>query len=203
MGVKKKAAALVSVPRSYKAADALLRRHGEIGIQLVKAEADLAGKIALITARVAAEVAPLMGQLRQIEERLKAYADANRAALTDENKVKFHDMPAGRIGWRSKPTAVTWKKGLKAEDIVENVKVHVAQMRATAQHLSDSDGATEAAIERIGIVGTFIRTKEEPNKEAMLENSELALLIDGVKIGSAGEAFYVEPVGAVLSEGAP
>lgn len=46
----------------------------------------------------------------------------------------------------------------------------------------------------------FIRTKEEPNKEAMQAEPEVARQVAGISIGSVGEDFVVEPFEAVLAD---
>lgn len=192
MAVKKTPIA-VAVPKSYAAANALLLEHGELSRKMERAATRLAAATARLTARIEMALTPIKARQSVIEAQLHAYADQERAELTEDNRVKFHDMPAGRIGWRSNPASVKWAKGLNGEHVVANVRALLAKMREEAARASEGDGATEAAIERIGVVGTFIRTKEEPNKDTMLANTELALTVPGVRIGSAGETFYFEP----------
>lgn len=191
MAVKKKAP--VAIPKTYEAANALLLEHGQLSRDMERAATRLAQATARLTARIEATLAPIKARQSIIEAQLEAYADQERGELTDKNKVKFHDMPAGRIGWHSNPASVKWAKGLNGDQVVANVKALLVTMREDAARTSEGDGATEAAIERIGVVGTFIRTKEEPNKDAMLANTTLALTVPGVRIGSTGETFYFEP----------
>ncbi len=155
--------------------------------------ARLAGKVAKLTEVIERTAGPLKARIRQIEAELQAYAEANRSKLL-EGEEKHHDMPAGRLGWRSNPASVDWKSKFNAEKIIEGVK-------ALAERLAASDGPEDQ--DNAVLVDTFIRLKEEPNKQAMLANPKLAILVPGVKIGSSGETFYVQPVIAVLSEAAP
>lgn len=190
MALKKKKAA-VPVPRSYEAADALLREHGEKTRALEKVETRLAEAVARVTTRIHVKAMPLIDRLAEIEAQLEAYADQERARLTDDGKVKFHDMPAGRIGWRANPPSVKWAKGLKADDIVEAIHALCAQLQRRKKY------------RLFHIAETFLRTKVEPNKDTMLASQKLAKLVEGVRIGSSGEAFYIEPNGAKLPGGEP
>ena len=60
--------------------------------------------------------------------------------------------------------------------------------------------AVIAAIKTLGL-SSFLRTKEEIDKEAMLREPDKARLVQGVSIGSEGETFAVEPFEAQI-EGA-
>ena len=189
MAVKKKPELIV--PKSYAAADALLREHGEVSRKLDQADTRLAAAVARIKVRIETTVAPLKDRLQTIEGQLEAYADQERAALTEGGRVKFHDMPAGRIGWRDKPPSVKWARGLDAEIIVQHVHVLCRNLERARDYKS------------VHQAETFIRTVTEPNKEAMLALPELALKVEGVRIGSAGEKFYIEAAGASLAKAAP
>ncbi len=190
---KAKEVPVIVVPQSYEAADALMRELGKVQRDLGKKELRLAGKVAKLTEVIERTAGPLKARIRQIEAELQAYAEANRSKLL-EGEEKHHDMPAGRLGWRSNPASVDWKSKFNAEKIIEGVK-------ALAERLAASDGPEDQ--DNAVLVDTFIRLKEEPNKQAMLANPKLAILVPGVKIGSSGETFYVQPVIAVLSEAAP
>jgi len=79
-------------------------------------------------------------------------------------KGKSHRFATGVIAFRTRPPKVTLRK-------------------------------VDAVIEAIRNAGLthFLRTKVEVNKDAMLDEPEAATAIAGVKIGSAGEDFIVEP----------
>jgi len=190
---KAKDAPEIVVPQSYEAADALMRELGKVQRDLGKKELRLAGKVAKLTEVIERTAGPLKVRIKQIEAELQAYAEANRSKLL-EGEEKHHDMPAGRLGWRSNPASVDWKSKFNAEKIV-------AGIGALFNKLASSKDPKDH--EKAAVVGKFIRIKEEPNKQAMLASPELALLVPGVKIGSSGETFYVQPVIAVLSEAAP
>lgn len=174
MAAKKPA---IAVPASYDAANALLLEYGRTQQQLAREDARLAQAVARLTVRIETRATPLKARLKALEEQIAAYAAAERNALTDEGKVKFHDMPAGRIGWRTNPPSIDLKSGWKIADVVKEVL-------------------------KMGLRRKFLRMKLELNKEAMLEDQDKALTVPGVRVKQA-EAFYLEPVGAKLSGGEP
>lgn len=170
----KKKAPAIDVPQTDEAADALLKEYGDEFTFVARRQADLDSALAKLKATYEELAKPHQERMNEIFEQLQAWGAAHRDRLTDDGKSKTVTLPAGAIGWRQRPPSVRWKKGFKADDIIE-------------------------AIKKIGL-RRFIRVKEEPNKERMLEEPELAGEIDGVIIGSAGEEFYVAPFGAELAE---
>ncbi|MGP0104433.1 host-nuclease inhibitor Gam family protein, partial [Rhodoblastus sp.] len=118
------------------------------------------------------DAAPLVARAKALTEGLRVWCDANRAALTDGFKRKWGDLGTGKIEWRLAPPKVTIRK---VEEAI-------------------------AAIKTLGLT-QFLRVKEEPNKEAMLQEPEKAKLVPGVTIGSAGENFAVEPFEAAIEGG--
>ena len=174
MNAAKKKAPTIAVPQSDAAADALLKEYGDEFNLLVAHEAVMNAQLADAKASFERVAQPHQERLKTIFEQLQAWGAAHRDRLTDDGKSKTVLLPAGSIGWRNRPPSVRWKKGFKAEDIVE-------------------------AIKKYGL-RRFIRTKEEPNKERMLEEPDVAAKIPGVVIGSAGEEFYISPFGAELAE---
>lgn len=173
----RKKAPAIAVPQTDAEADALLKEYGEISNKIAHKQAEMDELLA--RAKVACELAakPLQERLNVIFEQLQAWAAAHRNRLTEDGKSKSVQMPAGKIGWRMLPPSVRFKKGLKVEDILQAIK--------------------DARLPR------FIRTKEEVNKDRMLEEPDVANTIPGVKVGSAGEDFFVEPFGAQLAEPKP
>jgi phage host-nuclease inhibitor protein Gam len=201
VGLKKKQALpVVDVPKNYEAANAVLIEYGEVERQLALTEARLAEKVAKLTVVIEKTAGPLKERRAALAARIMAYADENRDALLKDGG-KSHRLPSGLIGWRSKPPSVTWKKGFTAEAIVAGAKALAEKLigRGSGKVTEEQfDNAKKGVI-----IAGFVRHVEEPNKEAMLAHPELALMVDGVRIGSGGEVFYIEPVSAELSKGAP
>ena len=99
------------------------------------------------------------------------YAEANRAMLTNNYKVKTVAMTTGELVWRMSPPSV---------------------------RLTDTEENVIAACEAAGLE-EFIRRTPSLNRDAIKANPEEAKHIPGLKIGQ-GEAFVVIPFEAELAE---
>ncbi|MGH6887962.1 MAG: host-nuclease inhibitor Gam family protein [Rhizomicrobium sp.] len=166
--------AAIDVPQSDEAANALLAQYGETYNAIAKLQADLDDALAKVKGLFETQSAPLQEKLKIAFLQLTSWGAAHRDRLTENGKSKTVLLPAGQIGWRHRPPSVRWVKGMKAEDIVVAIK--------------------NAGLRR------FLRIKEEPNKERMLEEPDVAATVKGVVIGSAGEDFFVAAVGMALAE---
>lgn len=177
MAVSRKKTAPVAVPQSYDAANALLARLGQIDRLRTLKEAELAEEVAKLKAHVETEIGPLVVEEKLIAQQLEAFAGAHRNKLTDGGRTKYHDMPAGRIGWRNDPPSVKFKRGFKEADIIAALK----ELR----------------------LARFLRRTFTINKQAMLDDPNRAATVPGIRIASEMEQFYIQPVVAKLSDGAP
>jgi phage host-nuclease inhibitor protein Gam len=150
--------------QSREEAETLIARMGDLQRERARRQADYGDKAASLKAEAESVVQPLDVEIEDIRTRVQGWCEANRNTITQGGKVKFAAFATGEVKWRALPPKVTIRG---AEKVIE-------------------------AARRLGLV-RFIRTKEEPNKEAMLAEPELAATLDGVSIGSAGEEFAVEP----------
>lgn len=162
---KSKSKAISRVPQSREDAVFAIGRIGTLQRAIAghKAVADDAVRAA--GEQLEKATADLMTELAEHERGVQMWCEANRNALTNDGKVKFHDFGTGQIKWRSLPASVSIR-GM--ETVIE-------------------------AIKKLGFSKKFIRTKEEVNKEAMLADPDKARLIAGITIKSAGEDFVIEP----------
>jgi phage host-nuclease inhibitor protein Gam len=170
---KSKVKAGAPAPQSREQAAAYVREIGEINREIARTQADMNDRIAKLKETAEAKAAPLSQRADELVVGLRSWCDANRDALTDKGKRKFGDLGTGRVSWRFTPSKVSIKG---VEDVL-------------------------AAIKTLGLTA-FVRTTEEINKEAMLADPDKARLVPGVKIGSAGESFIVEPFEAEIAGGA-
>jgi phage host-nuclease inhibitor protein Gam len=161
------------VPQNNEQAGKALREIGELSREVLRLKADMNDEIAEVKQRYGDLVAPIAEKSAAKSAGLQIYCEANRDELTKNGKVKFHRFPTGEISWRSRPAKVTLT-GVK--DVVDRIRA-------------------------AGLGDRFLRTKVEVNKEAMLEDPDAASAIQGVKIGSEGEDFIVEPFETDLGEG--
>lgn len=158
------------VPQNRDDAAAAIRLIGERNREIARIEADMNDQMVVIKERAEALAQPLREDVTAATEGLKVWAEANRAALTNGGKTKTADLGTGKLCWRLRPAKV----GIRGvDDVLESLK-------------------------KLGLQ-RFIRTKEEPNKEAMLDDPKTARTVAGVSIGSEGEDFIVEPFEAEIS----
>ena len=170
--VKAKRGHNLPVPQSREEAAAHIRTIGDTTRAIARIEADMNDALARIKEEAEAKAAPFRDLVGRLTEGVRIWCDANRDALTDSGKRKFADLGTGKVEWRNLPPKVTIK-GVEA---------------------------VIGAIKTLGL-SSFLRTKEEIDKEAMLREPDKARLVQGVSIGSEGETFAVEPFEAQI-EGA-
>lgn len=178
MGAKTKTKApALAVPQNDDEADFLLRVYGEDQRALAGLETAMNAELARVKAKFETDAEPFKQALSLTFDKLRAWAEANRSRLTQGGKTKTVEMPAGKVNWRIRPPAVKFRKGIEIAEIV-------------------------AAILKARLRRKFLRMKLEVNRDAMLEHPDDAKKIDGVKIVSGIEDFYVEPIGLELAEAA-
>jgi len=162
---KKKPMAISRVPQSRHDAVWAVGRIGELR-RAIAAQKALADRvITLAGEKFEADTNMMRTELEEHERGVQAWCEANRMNLTNNDKVKFHDFGTGTIRWRSLPASVSIRG---AEAVLE-------------------------ALKELGLK-SFIRQKEEINKEAMLNDPDKARTVAGVTIKSEGEVFAIEPL---------
>jgi phage host-nuclease inhibitor protein Gam len=160
------------VPQNKDDAARAVQEIGTTDRQIARMEADLNDAIAEMKRQAEALAQPLRERRDAVTEGLKVWAEANRDKLTDGGRVKSADLGTGKISWRFRPPSA-----------------RVTKVEAVLEHLK-----------KLGLQ-RFIRVKEEPNKDAMLAEPDVARTVAGVTIGSEGEDFIVEPFEVELAAG--
>jgi phage host-nuclease inhibitor protein Gam len=143
---------------------ACLARYGTLARKRARMKADTDDRIASLQQTLGHAVEPLDAELKEFERAIAAYCEANRAALTNDNKVKTCQLTTGIIGWRQRPPSVTVRT---ADLVIETLK-------------------------KLGLE-KFVRQKEEINKDAILESPDDARGIAGLSINTGVEDFYIQP----------
>lgn len=166
----KRNAETIPVPQSREQADKALCAIGAAQRQLALIQAALDESVAEAKAKAEAQAAPLKVMIEQTTAGLQIWAEANRAALTEDGKRQTVTLPSGEIGWRRRPPSVR----------AGNIKLALEDL-------------LKRGLDR------FIRVKRELDKEAMLKEPELAATVPGISIGSAGEEFVVQPTATPLA----
>lgn len=166
----KRKAFTVTIPQNRNAASDILRMIGDAQRKLRRLEADMNDELAAVKDRYETTADPLRMYIEALTEGLHTWCEANRDSLTQGGKTKTAALPAGEIAWRTRPPSV----------------------RITGQD------AVIDALKRLGL-DRFVRTKDEVNKEAILNEPEAVRSVPGIAI-SQGEDFIVSPFEAELAE---
>jgi phage host-nuclease inhibitor protein Gam len=151
-------------PQSKEAVVADIRAIGDAQREVQRLTADLNDKVAALQQQYAADAAPFNERIETLQAGVQTWCEANREELTNGDKTKTVDFVTGMVKWRIKPPSVSVRG---AEAVV-------------------------ALLKRSGLQ-RFVRTKEEVNKEAILNEQDAARGIAGLAIVSGVEEFVIEP----------
>ncbi len=155
--------AVAPVPQSRDEAADFVRGMGQESRAIEQIKAALNEQTERLQAAAMERIKPHVQKRDQYLEGVYAYAQANRAELTEDEKRKSVDVATGVFGWRWTPPKVAFKDEEKV----------IAACKAL--------GHPE-----------FVRVKEEVAKDKMLADIEVARSIKGVTIEQK-EEFYVKP----------
>jgi len=117
---------------------------GRVQRERERLQADMNDRLAEVKAEYDAAAKTLGERISELAKGVGLYCEANRASLTRDGRVKFHEFATGVVKWRLTPWSVAISKV----------------------------GDVLALIKTKGLAETYIRTKEEINKEALLEDRE-------------------------------
>lgn len=161
------------VPQSLDEADAMLARLGALAREKALIQAQLDEDTAHAKAVAERAAAPIDAEVLEKTLLLKAWAEANRDALTHGGKTKTVKLPAGRVCWR------------------EGRPRLVVADEAAAVAYADAAGDFER----------FLTRKVALSKAALLKAPEDAARLPGVAILPGAEEFIAEPVEQDLASG--
>lgn len=162
---KSKAPAVtVAVPQSKDEAAAMIRALGDAQRVLSGRVSVMNDAIAEITDQAAPEIEAMKKTVSDLVQGIQTFAEANRATLTDGNRVKTANLVTGEVSWRQRPPSV----GIRGVDTVIE------------------------ALKRLGL-GRFVRSKDEINKDAILNEPKAVAGVAGITINTGIEDFIVTP----------
>lgn len=140
-----------------------IRTLGDTQRELVRIETEINDKIAEATASRKTEIDALRTRIETLTAGIQTWCEAHRAELC-AGGGKTANLITGEVSWRQRPPSVS----IRAVDKV------LETLRAL--------GLTR-----------FIRSKDEPNKEAMLADPKSVAGISGITIVTGVEDFAVQP----------
>lgn len=153
---------------------AFIREIGDIAREVKRLETTMNDGIAALQEQYAEQSAPHNQRMSELSTAVQLWCEANRAELTDNGRVKFADLVTGQIKWRNDPPKVS----------VTGVQAVLALLKANPE------------------LQRFIRSKDEINKEAILNEREKfdKGQVAGVKIVDGIEQFVIEPHDQTLAQ---
>jgi phage host-nuclease inhibitor protein Gam len=153
------------VPQTRDEASEAIAEIGRIEREVQRIDADLKDRLAEVKAEFEALAQPLKERREALKEGLLVFCEGRRDELTQGGRTKTVVFAAGKVSWKLRPPSVG--------------------------PIRDAEGVL-AALRAAGLT-RFIRVKEEVNKEAILDDPGSVAGIPGLKVGSGGEDFTVEP----------
>ena len=171
MAKKLKSKAAVYTPQSQTDCAADIKKLGDLQRERARLAADMNDEIAAITKRFQPRLEQLGERIDTLQTGVQIWCDAHRSELTKAHKVKFANLVTGEVAWRQRPPSVS--------------------IRGTEAVLE--------TLERMGLT-RFIRTRSEPNKEAMLAEPDAVRGIAGITIVSGVEHFVITPFEAEVQQ---
>ncbi len=141
-----------------------IKEIGDLQRELLRKSTEQNDALAKITEQYAPILAGIKDEIEPMQQAVQAWCEVHRDELTKNGKTKTGNFNTGEVQWRQRPPSVA----IRGKDsVLECLK--------------------KLGLER------FIRTKEEPNKDAMLNEPEIAGGIAGITIKTGVEDFVISP----------
>lgn len=162
--VRIKAQAQTVSIQSREEVELAIKEVGDLNRELLRVATAQNDKLAQITEEYAPKLQAIKDKIAPIQVAIQAWCETNRAELTQNGKTKTAEFNTGSVQWRQRPPSCVIR-GIQS--VIEN-------------------------LHRLGL-SRFVRTKEEINKEAMLNEPEIAKTVAGVTIKTGVEDFVISP----------
>lgn len=160
---RQKAPALAYACQTKEQTMEAIRTLGDSQRELTRIETEMNDQIAEITSARKSEIEALKTRIEALVTGVQTWCEANRADLC-KNGSKTANLITGEVSWRQRPPSVSIRAVDKVLETLRNL-----------------------GLDR------FIRSKEEPNKEAMLADPKTVQGIAGITINTGLEDFAVVP----------
>lgn len=160
----KQPAAAFAVPANKDECAGFINKIGLLSREISVITAAMNDEIAAITDAYTERFSPLQAELKNLNQGVQIWCEANRDDLTQGGKSKSGGFITGTVQWRQRPPSVS-VRGVEA--VIEALK---------------SFGLTR-----------FIRIKEELNKDAILNEPSAVAGVAGLLIKKNTEDFIITP----------
>lgn len=161
---KLKAPATAVVPQSRDDCAADVARLGDLQRELARTTADMNDALGAVTASWQPQIDAMSAAIKNLQVGIQTWCEANRHTLTDGGKTKTANLVTGDVAWRQRPPSVQIRG---ADTVIDNLR-----------HLGLTD---------------FIRTKDEVNKEAILNEPDRVRGVAGISVVTGVEDFIITP----------
>ena len=161
---KIKSKAQAYAPQTLNDCAADIKKLGDLQRDFARYRADMNDEIGATTKRYQPKLESISERIETLQKGVQTYCEANRHSLTQEGKVKTANLITGEVNWRQRPPSVV----IRGVDTVLET------------------------LERMGLT-RFVRAKQEPNKEAMLNEPDAVRGIAGITIVTGVEDFVITP----------
>lgn len=161
---KVKSKAAVYTPQTKDDCAGDIRKLGDVQRLLARRTIDMNDALAKITVAFQPELEAYQTQANVLQQGIQTWCEANRHALTDGGKVKTANLVTGDVAWRQRPPSCQ----VRGQDAVIDT------------------------LKRLGLA-QFVRTKEEVNKEAVLNEPDAVRGVAGLTVVTGVEDFVVTP----------
>jgi phage host-nuclease inhibitor protein Gam len=159
-----KAVAQTAVPQTRDDTAEDIRKIGDLQRQFERTVTAMNDGIAEITSNFQPGLEVLKMEITTLQEGVQSWCEGHRNELTNDGKVKTANLITGEVCWRQRPPSVRVNG---AESVIE-------------------------ALNRLGL-GRFVRTKEEINKEAILNEPAEVKGVAGIIVITGVEDFVILP----------
>jgi len=163
MASRKKTLAAVWVCQSKEMVMESIRNLGDAQRELTRLETEINDQIAAITAAHKGEIEALKTRIETLVSGIQPWCEAHRSELLKDGG-KEANLVTGLVRWRQRPPSVSIRGMPKVLEML-----------------------------RVMGLSRFIRSKDEPNKEAMLADPNAVAGIPGISIVTGVEDFVIEP----------
>ncbi len=166
MATRIKTKTKTAVPQNKNDCAEYIRQIGDLQREFERERAAMNDAISAITAQHQPALADLTERIMALSEGVQTWCEAHRVELCGENDRlgKTANLVTGEVAWRQRPPSVS---------------------------IRGADAVLDTLL-RMGL-GRFVRVKNEPNKEAMLNEPDAVRGIAGISIVTGVEDFIVTP----------
>ncbi|RDE72699.1 host-nuclease inhibitor protein Gam [Haemophilus sputorum] len=149
---------------SVEQVQSAIKEIGDLSREHTRLTTEMNDKIGATSEQYAPQLKSLEKEIEPLQKAVQEYCEANRDELTEFGKTKTANFVTGEVQWRQRPPSVAIRG---AEAVME-------------------------FLQRMGF-DRFIRTKNEINKDALLNEPDVAKGIAGITIKTGVEDFVIKP----------